>query len=164
MQPAKKMSPAVKALIVIVLIGAVIATVIVINNNKNTSPTPAADTTSNPSTSTDTTNTPSDSEASTGVYKDGTYTETGSYSTPGGRESIGVTVTLKDSVITSTTMTQNARTGEAREYQSDFESGYKSLVVGKNIDAVSLSRVAGSSLTSNGFNAAIDQIKTDAKA
>jgi hypothetical protein len=38
------------------------------------------------------------------------------------------------------------------------------LVVGKSVDEVSLSRVAGSSLTSLGFNNALTQIKEDAKA
>ena len=39
-----------------------------------------------------------------------------------------------------------------------------SLIVGKDIDEVSLDKVAGSSLTSGGFNAAVESIKSDALA
>lgn len=101
--------------------------------------------------------------AATQAYKDGTYSSTGSYSSPGGNESISVTVTLKNGVITSTTAQGNASDSESSEYQSKFVSGYKSLVVGKSIDTVSLSRVSGSSLTSKGFNSAINTIKAQAK-
>jgi hypothetical protein len=36
------------------------------------------------------------------------------------------------------------------------------VVVGQDIDQISVSRVAGSSLTSGGFNQAIDTIKSEA--
>ncbi|MDB5162062.1 MAG: uncharacterized protein JWM52_570 [Candidatus Saccharibacteria bacterium] len=147
MEPSKKISPAIIAVIVIVLIGIVVTTVIILNNQSNTPLT-----------------TGTTSTRTNGTYKDGTYAATGAYSTPGGRESIEVTVTLAGNIITSTTLKSNAISGEAKEYQADFASGYKSLVVGKNIDEVSLSRVAGSSLTSNGFNTALEQIKTDASS
>lgn len=44
-----------------------------------------------------------------------------------------------------------------------FKSGVSSLTVGKDIDDVKLSRVSGSSLTSTGFNSALDTIKTEAR-
>ena len=150
MEP-KKISPAITAVIVIVLIGLVTTAIIILNNKTNTVST--TETTGTNSTGTTTSN---------GTYKDGTYSASGAYSTPDGRESIKVTVTIANNVITNAAVTQNAFSGESRQYQAGFASGYKSLVVGKNIDSVSLSRVAGSSLTSNGFNKAIDQIKTDA--
>ena len=75
-----------------------------------------------------------------------------------------MTVTIANDIITSAEVKANATRGESAEHQADFISGYKKLVVGKDIDAVSLSRVAGSSLTSNGFNTALDLIKADAKA
>lgn len=99
----------------------------------------------------------------TNAFKDGTYSATGTYQTPGGRESIDVTVTLAEGAITDATVEQNARGGEAAEYQSKFVSGYKTQVIGKKIDEVNLSRVAGSSLTSNGFNNAIQDIENQAK-
>jgi hypothetical protein len=44
-----------------------------------------------------------------------------------------------------------------------FESGIGAVVVGKNINTLNVSRVAGSSLTSMGFNDALTKIKAAAK-
>jgi len=159
MEPARKIHPALAALIVIVLIGIVATAVIVINMDKGTDTETTQTTETTPVSDANT-----DTDAVTSSYKDGTYSATGSYSSPGGRESIKLTVTIKDGVIVSTSLDEKASNGEAKEYQDDFDNGYKTLVVGKNINEVSLSRVAGSSLTSNGFNDALDEIKSDAKA
>lgn len=103
------------------------------------------------------------SGAPTQAYRDGSYTATGTYSSPGGNEAIAVTVTLKNGIISDTSAQPKANDSDSAEYQAKFISGYKSLVVGKSIDTVSLSRVSGSSLTSKGFNSAISTIKTQAK-
>jgi uncharacterized protein with FMN-binding domain len=100
----------------------------------------------------------------TSVYKDGTYTATGSYMSPGGPDQVGVTLTLANDVITSISVTPGAGDNESARYQNRFISGYKPLVIGKNIATVNLSRVSGSSLTSRGFNAALAKIETQAKA
>ena len=97
-------------------------------------------------------------------YKDGTYTASGSYNSPGGTQSISISVTLTGDKVTATSATAGATDHESSEYQSDFISGYQALVVGKSLDSLSLSRVSGSSLTSTGFNNAIATIKTQAKA
>jgi hypothetical protein len=162
MEPARKISPAVAAIIVVVLIGIAIAAAITVNkdsaNRETTNPAPSTQ-------NTPTESAPSQSpDSSTSSYKNGTYVATGSYSTPGGRESIELTVQISNDIVTATSLKQNAMTGEAKEYQQRFASGYKDLIVGKDINEVSLSRVAGSSLTSNGFNTALEQIKTDATA
>jgi uncharacterized protein with FMN-binding domain len=156
MQPTKKLSPVITALIVIVLIGLAVGAVAIVNQSKETSTTQS---TTDPAPVA--TNSTDKEDVS---YKDGTYTEKGRYISPGGGESIEVTVTIANDVITSASVTPNATSGEAKEYQDDFISGYKSQVVGKDIDEVSLSRVAGSSLTSNGFNAALELIRADAQA
>jgi len=161
MQETRKLNPALIALIVIVLIGAVVTAAVVIKNGSNDTTT--TDTTQTQQADTETTTTTPAADSSV-AYKDGTYTETGSYSSPGGRESIEVTLTVAGDIITSATVTANATSGEAKQYQADFISGFKDLVVGKDIDEVNLSRVAGSSLTSNGFNAALESIKADAQA
>lgn len=106
--------------------------------------------------------TPSSTNAST--YKDGTYTATSHYDNPGGDSGLGVSITLKNGAITDSTVTPEATNSQSKEYQEMFVSGYKSLIIGKQIDTVSLSRVSGSSLTSQGFNAALAQIKSQAKA
>ncbi|HEY4160688.1 MAG TPA: hypothetical protein VGM08_01370 [Candidatus Saccharimonadales bacterium] len=97
-------------------------------------------------------------------FKDGSYTATGSYESPGGNQRITVQVTLKSGVITDTSATSGAQDPESQEYQGMFIGGYKSQVVGKDIADVHLSRVSGSSLTSQGFNDAISQIENQAKA
>lgn len=97
-------------------------------------------------------------------FEDGSYTARGSYITPGGRESIDLTVTLSDGVITDAAIEQNAISGEAKNFQSLFANNFESAVVGKKVDSVNLSRVAGSSLTPIGFNSALDDIENQARA
>jgi len=97
-------------------------------------------------------------------YKDGTYSATGSYNSPGGQESIAVSVTLKGDTVVDSTVESEADDPTAAQFQADFISGYKSLVVGKNINSIRLSRVSGSSLTSKGFNNALEQIKSQAQS
>ena len=73
-------------------------------------------------------------------------------------------MTLKDGAVTETSATSGAIDDEGKEYQSDFIAGYKQQVVGKKVDTISLSRVSGSSLTSQGFNNALKQIETQAQS
>ena len=121
----------------------------------------------------DTTNTPADQTANNSVsatpvvvnskYKDGTYSAEGSYQSPGGTETIKVTVVLKNDIITDATVVSIlAEREQSHEFQGMFISNFKQYVIGKNIDQVHLSKVSGSSLTSGGFNAALTQIKSQA--
>ena len=52
--------------------------------------------------------------------------------------------------------------GDPFTFQDKFAKAVPGLVVGKDLDDVSVSRVAGSSLTSLAFNQAIDKIKSEA--
>ena len=129
-----------------------------------------ADTSNTSASTADTSTTPAASDTNTtasskksGSYKDGEYTAEGSYMTPGGQEKVGVTVTLKDDVVTETTLQQHANNEDTENYQSQFASAYKEKVVGKTLDSIKLSRVSGSSLTSQGFNDALETIKNQAK-
>jgi len=101
---------------------------------------------------------------SAGAYVDGTYTAEGSYQTPESVESITVTITLENDVVTAVDVTGDPQKRESEQYQSQFIGGISDEVVGKSIDELSVSRVAGSSLTSGGFNAAIEEIKAEAAA
>jgi len=103
-----------------------------------------------------------DAPAPSGDYTDGTYTESGDYQAPSGSESVEVTVTLADNVITDVEVAGDATDAQAKLHQGEFSDGIADLVVGKNIDEISVDKVGGSSLTSGGFNAAIDAIKADA--
>lgn len=125
---------------------------------------PAASTPASTPSAAATGSTESGDAAATSTYADGTYTAEGSYQTPESVESITVTVTLESDVITSVEVAGNPQKSESKQYQSEFIGGIRDVVVGKDIDEISVSRVSGSSLTSNGFNAAIEEIKTEAAA
>ncbi|RLK48969.1 hypothetical protein [Microbacterium telephonicum] len=99
-----------------------------------------------------------------GAYADGTYTAEGSYQTPESVETISVTITLEGDVVTAVEVTGDPQKRESEQYQSQFIGGISDEVVGQNIDDLSVSRVAGSSLTSGGFNAALEEIKAEAAA
>lgn len=98
----------------------------------------------------------------TSGYKDGTYSAAGAYMSPGGREQIGVRVTVKNGVVTAVTVTPKANSDTSAEYQKEFAGNIQQYVIGKSIASLSVSKVAGSSLTGVGFNAAITQIKAQA--
>lgn len=101
---------------------------------------------------------------SASIYKDGTYTATGSYFTHDGEDRIAVTLTLKKDIITAVSVVPEPSDNISVKYQNMFLSGYKQYVIGKNISEVSLGKISGSSLTPNGFNDALAQIKAQAKA
>lgn len=97
-------------------------------------------------------------------YKDGTYTAVGDYTSPGGAETIGVTLTIADGVVTDSQVEVQATRPISKTKQTEFSENYKTQVVGKNIDEINLSKVAGSSLSPKGFNDAVEKIKADAQA
>jgi uncharacterized protein with FMN-binding domain len=103
---------------------------------------------------------PSSPSSRRSKYADGTYNATGQYgSLP---SSIAVSVTLVDDMITAVTVTPRATDPTSLDYQTRFAQAIPALVVGRNIDEVNLSKVAGSSGTPDGFNAAIQRIKAEA--
>lgn len=95
-------------------------------------------------------------------YTDGTYTEDGDYTSPGGPQSVTVKLTLAGDKVTAVTVSGHATDPTAKSYQAQFVDGISAAIVGKDIDTLNVSRVAGSSLTSGGFNAALKAIKADA--
>lgn len=125
----------------------------------------SSDTTESSQTSSaDTSSDSSDTEEPTGSYTAGTYEASGTYSNPGGQSSVGVSVTIDESgEITEVEVTPEAN-GTSLQYQEKFASGIADEVVGVNIDDLDVSKVSGSSLTSGGFNAAIEEIKSEAQA
>ncbi len=97
------------------------------------------------------------------VYKNGTYSVTGSYVSPGGNEDLPVTVTLNGDLISDVNVTVGATRKESVYWQEKFIADYKILVVGKKINEVKLTKVSGSSLTPKGFMDALAKIETQAK-
>lgn len=106
----------------------------------------------------------SDGQSGAGEYVDGTYTADGSYQTPETVEQISVTVTLEAGVVTEVEVTGDPQARETEQYQGQFIDGIAEEVVGVPIDDLNVSRVAGSSLTSGGFNDAVADIKDQAAA
>lgn len=107
---------------------------------------------------------PVDGTVATSDYKDGTYTAVGSYRSPAGPETITVTTTVKNDVITGVSVVPHATHQTSIRLQGLFIGGYQQYVVGKDIDSVKLGAVSGSSLTPIGFNDALAKIKAKAKA
>lgn len=97
-------------------------------------------------------------------YTDGTYSATGNYRSPAGAETVDVTLTLKDGVISDAVFKGEATAPRSMQMQSQFAAGFKEQVVGKSIDSLSLGVVNGSSLTPKGFMDAVQRIKTQATA
>lgn len=153
----KRLHPAVAGLIVIVLIGMIGATASVLNQRPENQ-TSGASTNNN-------TATPgrSNSPASTpGSYKDGTYTTSVTYFTPDGQEPLTVKVTLSRNTVTESSISTTPISHEGRQYFDRFDSYYKSQVIGQKVSDVSLTRVAGASLTTDAFNQALQQIMQNA--
>ena len=159
----KQPNKAIIAIVVVALLAIITAAVLLLGK-KDTPAVTTSETTPTPTAIGASGTSPSAPSDSNSAYKDGTYKSSGSYQSPGGNETVDLTVTLAGGVITGTDLVNHPSTRDAQDYQSRFIGGYKSLVVGKKIDTISLSRVAGSSLTSGGFNKALSQIKSDAKA
>lgn len=97
-------------------------------------------------------------------FKDGTYSAMGNYASPGGSESIDVTLSLKENVITSVVVVSKAENPASKNWQARFISGVESVVVGKKINEIDLDVVSGSSLTPMGFMDALEKIKMEAGA
>ncbi|MGO4453225.1 FMN-binding protein [Arthrobacter sp. RAF14] len=100
--------------------------------------------------------------ATPGHYKDGTYSADGHYTSPNGEETVGVTLTLASGKISDVKIATHPTSANTQLFQNRFAGGIKDLVVGKSIDELDVSRVAGSSLTSGGFKDAVEAIKKQA--
>ncbi|MEN9614362.1 MAG: hypothetical protein RLZZ347_669 [Candidatus Parcubacteria bacterium] len=97
------------------------------------------------------------------VYKDGTYSATGSYMSPGGGDTVSVTVTLAKDIVVDSEVVSGANDRTSERYQNRFISGYKQYVIGKKLADLHLTKVSGASLTPIGFNDALAQIKARAQ-
>ncbi|KQQ22835.1 hypothetical protein ASF48_06720 [Rathayibacter sp. Leaf299] len=105
-----------------------------------------------------------DAATSDSAYADGTYDAEGAYTSPGGNETVGVELTLEGGVVTAVAVTPQSENPTGEQYQERFASGIAGEVVGVPLDELDVSVVSGSSLTSGGFNDAVETIKADAAA
>ncbi|MCC3290554.1 hypothetical protein [Arthrobacter sp. zg-Y1110] len=105
----------------------------------------------------------SDAAAGSGSYADGEYSGTGSYIPPSGTsEDVDVTLRLEGGVVTELEVETSQKNPTSKQYQREFTAGVKEQVVGRNLDELDVDKVAGSSLTSEGFNRALDAIRSEA--
>lgn len=167
----KKVGITIAIVAILALIGITVA-----SNKKAADETVPADTTTTETTTqtpatagTTSATTPATTPAkttgqATATYKDGTYSATGSYMSPGGLDHVDVTLTLKSDIVTDVSVTPKPGDATSAHYQGIFVANYKQYVVGKDISTVKLDKVSGSSLTGKGFNDAVTQIEAQAKA
>jgi len=139
-----------------------VATTTTATTPQTSASTESTATTITPTTTSTPTATPS--TTSTSAYKDGTYTATSSYYVPHGSETIQVSLTLSNGVITDSSIVNSESDHESAAYQQDFASAYKNYVVGKQISGLQLGVIAGASDTSQGFDDALTQIVSKAQA
>lgn len=119
------------------------------------SPAPAAPSSAAPTAAS------GESAAASGTYADGEYSGTGSYIPPSGTsEDVDVKLTLKDNVVTELEVETSQKNPTSKQYQREFTSNVQDQVVGKKLDELDVQKVAGSSLTSQGFNRALDAIRS----
>lgn len=122
------------------------------NSNQDTSKDPVA------------TTPPTNPTVPKGELKDGTYTESITYTVPrGGQEKITTTIKLSKGIIEEIKNDLVATSRDSREYQSGFESRIKSETLNKKIDDLDLSRVGGASLTTEAFNQVVNSMLNKAR-
>ena len=95
-------------------------------------------------------------------YKNGTYVQTVTYSSPGGSDKAQVSLTVTNDKVTSAVFSGTASNPASNNYQSQFASGFKQQVVGRSLDGLNLQVVNGASLTTNAFNSAVSKIQSQA--
>jgi len=91
-------------------------------------------------------------------YTDGEYEVEGQY----GNKSILVKMELKNDTIAHVEVTPNTTIKMSLGLQKKFATAVPEVVVGKAIDDVHLDKLAGSSKTTQGFNDALEKIKSQA--
>lgn len=93
-------------------------------------------------------------------YANGEYTAEGIYAKS---KSIIVKLTLDSDKIKGVDVTPNTlNIRTSFNLQKKFAAAVPEEVVGKHVDEIHLDKLAGSSLTTKGFNAALDKIKEEA--
>lgn len=101
--------------------------------------------------------------ASISLYRNGRYTATGHYLTPGGNESIAVSIDVQADAVAASAIQVEATSPTARQFQQQFRTTIASHITARPLSTLSVSRVSGASLTSLGFNDALAKVRQEAK-
>lgn len=118
--------------------------------------TPAIVDATNQTTNTNTTTTTTPTETTLYAYKNGTYTASANYYVPKYQNSISINISIENDIIKSATASHDYTDRESGLYIDSFDSQLSSKIVGKKISDIKLSRVGGASLTTYGFNDALE--------
>ncbi|MCU1554491.1 MAG: hypothetical protein JWM13_1977 [Arthrobacter sp.] len=73
-----------------------------------------------------------------------------------------MTVTLVNDVVTDVSVVPHATDPTSLDLQNRFAAAVPAVIVGRDIDTIQVDRIAGSSATPDGFNAALERIKAEA--
>lgn len=162
MNTATKIAVSIGSIAVIATAG--IGGFLLATSNDATAPTTQT-ATSVPQSTDPTISTNTSNASTTSSYKDGTYSATASYYVPhGGTNAITATMTIVAGKITSATTTHQYGDSESSMYIDSFESGVSNAATGVSLAEATFSRIGGASLTTEGFNSAIDSIRSQASA
>ncbi len=83
---------------------------------------------------------------------------------PSGRETVGLTLTVKNDIVTAVSVQDMAGDETSSQFQQMCGMKISMMVVGMNLADLNTIKISGASLTPKGFTAAISTIKADAKA
>jgi uncharacterized protein with FMN-binding domain len=144
----------------------VIAGLVLLADHLKADPTAAATATSTASSTSTATDSASNTDMTTSsvAYKDGTYSANEDYFVPPGQESIAVRLTVSNGTVTDVQVTNSEHDRESAIFQQDFAASYKNQVIGKAISSLHISSIAGASDTTDAFNDALSQIRSQAQA
>lgn len=137
--------------IFIVVSAAALLLFIVTNNNKDES---------DGSDSNNESNNRSNNNASN--YSSGTYSESITYDSPGGPDNMTVELTISDNKVTAVNIVEDAGNPKSATYQADFSAAIGGEIIGKEVNDINISTIAGASLTTDAFNEALAEIKAQA--
>ena len=97
------------------------------------------------------------------TYKNGTYPVTVTYNVPGRTASLYVSLNVVNDAVSASSVSYPSTTDPtSKNWDNRFINDYQQYVTGRPISSLHLSNTSGSSLTTTGFNNALDQIRSAA--
>ncbi|MDO5081471.1 hypothetical protein [Buchananella hordeovulneris] len=91
-----------------------------------------------------------------------TFSATADYVVPAGTNQITVELTVAGDKITGAKATYNTGDEKSAQFAEAFDKEFAGTVVGQPLSTYTPATIAGASLTTKGFTAALDQIRAEA--
>ncbi|WP_243118455.1 FMN-binding protein [Actinomyces wuliandei] len=101
-----------------------------------------------------------------GPYADGSYSVSQAYGAVDDlveEDSIDVTLTMSDGLVTQVEVVGNVMTSTSQEHVDSFSEAIDEAVVGRSVEDAHVHALAGASKTSEAFNKAVDAIAEQAR-